>query len=87
MNFELLIKYLFGDISYIELVNNSKESKFLIVKELKLNLVIIISEKTRVIKIIKIINIFENENFSLDAILVMYINKISIPPTITRNRR
>lgn len=34
-----------------------------------------------------IINNFENENFSLDAILVIYINKISIPPTITKNSK
>lgn len=80
------MKYLLGEISYIELVNISIESKFLIMKKL-LVFVNIVKEKVNKVIINIIINSFEKENFSLDAILVMYINKISIPPTITKNNK
>lgn len=62
-------------------VANDKVSLFEIVKFIFINVIIVGGI------ISKLKNIFLlNLNFSFDAILVIYINRISIPPTIIRNK-
>lgn len=39
-----------------------------------------------IIIIINVSNLFENINISLEAILVIYVNRINTPPTITKNK-